>query len=171
MSTLSVGSLEGLAANSNVISVPAGHTLNAVDGLQIGGVSAGAYTDFSGSITFTNFTLGNGTINYAHYTRIGDFVHFAGQVTLGSTSSISGNLGATLPVTALTRERGAGNTEFIDSGVGAFGGAAHANGTSLGIYCYDETGAFVQNNTVIATRPFTWTTGDSFSWTIVYRAA
>ena len=46
MSTLSVGSLEGLAANSNVISVPTGHTLNVADAgaLQIGGsgvVSAG----------------------------------------------------------------------------------------------------------------------------------
>ena len=46
MSTLSVGSLEGLAANSNVISVPTGHKLNVADAgaLQIGGsgvVSAG----------------------------------------------------------------------------------------------------------------------------------
>jgi len=39
MSTLSVGDLEGLAANSNVISVPTGHTLNVADAgaLQIGG--------------------------------------------------------------------------------------------------------------------------------------
>lgn len=132
---------------------------------------SGAYIDYSGSITFTNFTLGNGTVNFAYYTRLGDFVHFAGQVTLGSTSLITGNLSASLPITANTRERGAGNAEFIDSGVGAFGGATHANVTDLGIYCYDETGAFVQNNTVIATRPFVWTTNDVFAWTVVYRAA
>ena len=43
MSTLSVGSLEGLAANSNVISVPTGHTLNVADAgaLQIGGSGVG----------------------------------------------------------------------------------------------------------------------------------
>ena len=46
MSTLNVGDLQGLAANSNVISVPTGHSLNVADagGLQIGGsavVSAG----------------------------------------------------------------------------------------------------------------------------------
>jgi hypothetical protein len=46
MSRLTVGSIEGLAENSNVISVPAGHSLNVADagGLQIGGsavVSAG----------------------------------------------------------------------------------------------------------------------------------
>jgi len=46
MSTLSVGDLQGLAVNSNVVTVPTGHTLNVADaaGLQIGGsavVSAG----------------------------------------------------------------------------------------------------------------------------------
>jgi len=46
MSRLTVGSIEGLTENSNVISVPTGHTLNVTDaaGLQIGGsavVSAG----------------------------------------------------------------------------------------------------------------------------------
>jgi hypothetical protein len=46
MSRLTVGSLEGLSENSNVISVPTGHTLNVADAgaLQIGGsgvVSAG----------------------------------------------------------------------------------------------------------------------------------
>jgi len=46
MSRLTVGSIEGLTENSNVISVPTGHSLNVTDaaGLQIGGsavVSAG----------------------------------------------------------------------------------------------------------------------------------
>ena len=131
----------------------------------------GEYTDYSGSITFGNFTLGNGTINYAHYARIGDFVHFAGQVTLGSTSSITGNLSVGLPITGLIRERGAGNAEFVDSGVGAYGGMVNADGANMGIYCYQETGSYVKDNTVIATRPFTWTTNDFFAWTCIYRAA
>lgn len=39
MSRLTVGSIEGLTENSNVVSVPTGHTLNVADagGLQIGG--------------------------------------------------------------------------------------------------------------------------------------
>lgn len=37
MSTLNVGDLQGLAANSNVISVPTGHSLNVVDGIQVDG--------------------------------------------------------------------------------------------------------------------------------------
>lgn len=43
MSRLTVGSLEGLSENSNVISVPTGHTLNVADAgaLQIGGSGVG----------------------------------------------------------------------------------------------------------------------------------
>ena len=131
----------------------------------------GEYVDYSGSITFGNFTLGNGTVNYAHYTRIGDFVYFAGQVTLGSTSSITGNLSVGLPITGLIRERGAGNAEFVDSGVGAYGGMVNADGAYMGIYCYHKTGSYAEDITVTATRPFTWTTNDFFAWTCIYRAA
>jgi len=43
MSRLTVGSIEGLTENSNVISVPTGHSLNVADagGLQIGGSAVG----------------------------------------------------------------------------------------------------------------------------------
>jgi len=44
MSRLTVGSLEGLSENSNVISVPTGHTLNAVGGIQSGGENMTPYT-------------------------------------------------------------------------------------------------------------------------------
>ena len=37
MSRLTVGSIEGLTENSNVISVPTGHSLNVVDGIQVAG--------------------------------------------------------------------------------------------------------------------------------------
>jgi len=37
MSRLTVGSIEGLTENSNVISVPTGHSLNVVDGIQVDG--------------------------------------------------------------------------------------------------------------------------------------
>ena len=44
MSRLTVGSIEGLVENSNVISVPTGHTLNAVDGIQVDGENITHYT-------------------------------------------------------------------------------------------------------------------------------
>ena len=59
MSRLTVGSLEGLSENSNVISVPTGHKLNVADAgaLQIGGsgvVSAGLV--FIKKVTFSGVT-------------------------------------------------------------------------------------------------------------------
>lgn len=171
MSRLTVGSIEGLTENSNVISVPTGHTLNAVDGLQINGVSAGAYTDYSGSITFSSFTLGNGTVDWAYYTQINDFVHYVGQVTLGSTSSVTGNVDVSLPVNALNRERASGRVEFIDSGVGAFNGSAHTYGSVMLIYAEDASATYSRAFNFNATRPFTWTTNDLFAWSIFYRAA
>ena len=44
MSRLTVGSIEGLVENSNVISVPTGHSLNVVDGIQAGGENITHYT-------------------------------------------------------------------------------------------------------------------------------
>lgn len=132
----------------------------------------GTYTDYSGSITFNNFTLGNGTVNWAYYTRLGDFVHYVGQVTLGSTSAFTSSaISLSAPITPANRERGAGNAEYIDNGVGAYEGTAHPNGSVIQLYCLDETGGFVKGNNVNQNRPFVWTTGDTFSWTVVYRAA
>jgi len=133
----------------------------------------GGYTDYSGSITFTGMTLGNGTVNFAYYTRIGDLVHYVGQVTLGSTSSITGNVSVSAPFTPNTRERAAGNAEFLDFGTAAYAGQVHALAAPdlIGFYVQEETGLFVKQNNMNATRPFTWTTNDVFAWTVVYRVA
>ena len=134
---------------------------------------SGAYTDYSGTITFTNFTLGNGTVNFAYYTRLGDFVHYVGQVTLGSTSAFTGGISASLPVNANTRERASGLAEFIDSGVGAYRGAVQAGVTStlMGFYVYNASATYATATGVTSTVPFTWTTNDIFAWTVIYRAA
>jgi hypothetical protein len=133
----------------------------------------GEYTDYSGSITFIGLTLGNGTVNFAYYTRIGDLVHYVGQVTLGSTSSVTTNVSVSAPVTPNTRERAAGNAEFLDFGTAAYAGQVHALAAPdlIGFYVQEETGLFVKQNNMNPTRPFTWTTNDVFAWTVVYRAA
>lgn len=173
MSRLTVGSLEGLSENSNVISVPTGHTLNAVDGLQIGGVSAGAYTDHSGSITFNNFTLGNGTINHANYARIGNLVHYHGQLTLGSTSSFSGTPFAieTLPVAPAMQQYAAGQFWAGESGATVRFGLVRVHPSQLLPYAYQETGSYIRADNVDGTTPFTWGTDDYFAWSVIYQAA
>jgi len=80
MSRLTVGSIEGLAENSNVISVPTGHSLNVADagGLQIGGsavVSAGLV-----SISPTSIDNAGGSVSIS-----------SGLVTFTGVSAISLN--------------------------------------------------------------------------------
>jgi hypothetical protein len=171
MSRLTVGSIEGLTENSNVISVPTGHTLNAVDGLQIGGVGVGEYIDYSGSITFTNFTLGNGTVDYAQYARVGDLVHYWGQVTLGSTSSITGLLFISAPVSAYGVQRGPGKANYTESGVGAYTGVARPSGSNIVMYAIYIVASYGRESNVQATIPFTWGAGDTFHWNVVYRGS
>jgi len=171
MSRLTVGSLEGLSENSNVISVPTGHTLNVADGLQIGGVSAGTYTDYSGSITFTNFTLGNGTVDYAQYARVGDLVHYWGQVTLGSTSSMTGLLFISAPVSAYGSQKGPGKANYTESGVGAYTGIVRPSGSSIVMYAIATGASYGTEFNVQAHVPFIWGTGDSIHWNVVYRGS
>jgi hypothetical protein len=49
--------------------------------------------------TWTNLSIGNGTLNYAKGIQIGKTFHFRVKLTLGSTSSVSGIITLSLPVT------------------------------------------------------------------------
>ena len=48
--------------------------------------------------TITGFTLGNGTVNYSNYIKVGKMVICKYQVTLGSTSAVTGLITVTVPV-------------------------------------------------------------------------
>ena len=63
--------------------------------------AGGSWTTFTP--TWTNFTLGNGTVDRAAYEQIGRSVDVYVRVTLGSTSSVTGAITLTLPVTEIGR--------------------------------------------------------------------
>jgi len=169
MSRLTVGSLEGLSENSNVISVPTGHTLNAVDGLQIGGVALGAATAFTPS--WTNFTLGNGTQEW-YSTQIGDLVVVTGRVVYGSTSSIAANsFGFAPPVTPAFVV--SGNLRLIDVGTASYPGRIyfHTDNTFRFSATYSAGTGYVTLQQIINVTPYTFVAGDWFDASIVYKAA
>ena len=58
--------------------------------------SLGTYTSWTP--TLTNITIGNGTVTAA-YVQIGKHIHAQIRITLGSTSTVGGNPGFSLPVT------------------------------------------------------------------------
>jgi hypothetical protein len=125
----------------------------------------GAWESFTP--TWTNLTVGNGTV-VANYVLIGSMVTYTGKITIGSTTSISGFVNVSLPVTAedsfLT-----GSARFSDDGTRNYVGAVSisSGGNVLG-FTHSESGGFGSWN---ATNPFTIAAGDLVSWNITYQAA
>jgi hypothetical protein len=124
--------------------------------------------------TWTNFTVGNGTVS-ASYKQIGDTVDIKMIVTLGSTSAVSGDVDFSLPVTAvspssitsigntLSRDVSVGN--FIDGRVGTF------SATNVKFYTVEVSGSVLRLKALSATSPFTWATGDIMTLSARYEAA
>ena len=139
-------------------------------------VTAGEWQSWTPS--FTNFSLGNGTINYARYSKIGSTVHFKLKFTLGSTSSISGRIAFTLPHTVHS-SYGTGTDSFVnamtmfrDVSVPAsygFTAAIFESNSSVGIGSLSvAVGSFISTS---SSSPFTWDSGDIIKMEGSYEAA
>ena len=175
MSRLTVGSIEGLTENSNVISVPTGHKLNVTDaaGLQIGGTALGTAVAFTPTWS-SGFTAGN-AIQEWYYTQIGDIVIVDGKTSLGSTSAVSSVPIMTLPV---TRDNYEGSIHKL--GFGSFGDSGTAtyqvtiiatSATNAIFFSQNASVTYLKEGSVSATVPFTWTTNDFIGGTMIYKAA
>ena len=150
---------------ANPFPFTAGQVLTAA---QLNGI--GEYVDYTP--TYTNFTLGNGTVT-ARYARVQDIVVFYLRVVLGSTSSVTGQIQVSLPVTSssnLTRQSSMVN--FLDAGTANFTGVATwLSTTTVGLNAILASGTYASATTTSSTIPFTWTTSDEFEFTFVYEAA
>ena len=134
----------------------------------------GNYTDYSGSITFSNFTLGNGTV-VAKYSQIGDFVHYWGTITIGSTTSVGNYAAISLPVNAIASAGGSHFTSSVfyeDPGVqNSVGGIGLSSATLAYFQSWTASGSYVTAGGLAATVPWTWGTSDRIQWSMVYEAA
>lgn len=126
------------------------------------------------TITWTNLTVGNGTVNRA-FTRINDTVTGYVALTWGSTTSASGNVIFSLPVTAVnTSQTQIGLARMLDSGVAFYQGTTIFNSTTTAIIYPNVANAlyvFENGTPVNATVPFTWTTNDTLYAYFSYQAA
>jgi hypothetical protein len=132
----------------------------------------GAYTAYTPSST-GGLTLGNGTIQ-TFYTRINDFVHTYGSVSLGSTSSVAPYVDIALPVTNATStfESPTGNALFWDSSMFIWKGTTISVGTTtVRLIAELASGTYTRYADLTANVPFTWATSDAMVWNIMYRAA
>ena len=149
------------------LAVGANNTLLIADSAEATGLKwAGAWTTWTP--TFTNFTLGNGTVT-ARYQQVGKTVNFSIRVVLGSTSSMGTTPYFTLPVTALS----AGNfpMQMADSGASNYLGSLDCSTTLAYLTATVTSGAYATIQYAAATQPFTWSTNDDFACRGSYEAA
>lgn len=132
-----------------------------------GGFTFAAYTP-----TYTNFTLGNGSV-IARYAQSGKLVFFQVQITLGSTSSVSGLIKISLPVTPKNN----GNAVIIpalltDAGVNEYFGFASIDQTNsvANVFAQNSSATYVTYGITSSTVPFTWGTSDAINISGSYEA-
>jgi hypothetical protein len=120
---------------------------------------------------FTNFTLGNGTLNFT-YVQTGKTVHVRGLITLGSTSVVTGSIIIRLPINLAISLAGPvlGNARYSDVSGSAFVGTLIAASSSDFNCTIANVGAtYPTISTTSATIPFTWTTNDSINVYLTYQ--
>jgi hypothetical protein len=126
-----------------------------------------SFTDVSSTITFTNLTKGNATID-ARYVKIGRLVIYWGQLIFGSTTSITGSVRIGLPITAGTGKTAIGVVSCGDVATRDYVGTLILLTTTTAYPTHSESGNL---GSVDATNPMTWTTGDLLRWFMAYEAA
>jgi len=123
--------------------------------------------------TWTNLTVGNGTLNWATYVRVQNLVFVQVQFTLGSTSAVTGNIYFNAPVSSsVGTQNNIGNAIFADANVNVTftGVASMATNLIQAIPInVSSTVGFYQNAS--STFPFTWATNDVVGVFAVYRVA
>jgi len=141
---------------------------NVRDNLDVLAPLSAAWTAYTP--TFTNLTIGNGSRSSA-YIQIGKTVIYSGRLDWGSTTSATASdTIVSLPVapTQTMAERSRGSAYFVDAGTRGYVGVCYMPTTTTMAFTHTESGNFGGVN---GTNPFTWTTNDNLTWTIVYQAA
>lgn len=115
--------------------------------------------------TWTNLTVGNGTNNSA-YLQIGKIVIVRVKFTLGSTSAVTGQVQASLPVNSVVGHAGMFGALYFDT-------SATTRNSGFAIMTNNNVLTFRTNSDTVtgATAPFTWATGDTLGTTGIYEVA
>lgn len=129
--------------------------------------------------TYTNFSLGNGTVNYALWNQTGKTVRVRVGVTLGSTSTVTGAVSVSLPVTssssyAVNAKSPLGTAMMIDSssGTGYFTGyVMWSTTTTILLVPNTASSTYTFQTTMSSTIPMTWATDDGFYIDFTFEAA
>jgi hypothetical protein len=137
--------------------------LSAASGETTGLKWQGARTSFTPS--FTNFTLGNGVINYADYVQIGKRVMFTIRVTLGSTSSMGTDPSFTVPVSGMASGQGFFTTGLLlkaTSPSTGYSSQVEIYQDVVYLYAVKSDSTYSSQASITSTIPFTWGVNERF---------
>lgn len=126
----------------------------------------GAWTTWTP--VWTNLSVGNGIVT-ARYNKVGRNVFGYLQINLGSTSTVTGDVNATLPYANALASSGA--AYFADAGVGNYLGKWIVSGGSIYFRAQSVSGSYLQQINLSSTVPFTWTTNDQMMATFMYESS
>jgi len=164
-----------LAANAVVTAAIAD---SAVTPNKLQGSTSGSWVWASWTPTWSNLTVGNGTLNYAKFVQIGKTVHFRLKFTWGSTTAItSAGPSFSLPVGAnadattgyVANDPMDAVVNYNDASASRYAGTILFNSTTSALLAQSDGSVHV--GLITATFPTTWTTNDQFMITGSYEAA
>lgn len=162
-STANSGTVYGIAVSSGVFTSNNIVPNNSLSNTGSFG-SAWAYTSWVP--TWTNFTTGNGTLNYAKFSRVGSSVRYRLKFTLGSTSAVSGLITFSTPVNihadyASTDVIPGSSTSYDVSATTPYlGQAFSASSSTISLKTLHTDGTRGNLEATASNNPFVWTTGD-----------
>lgn len=126
--------------------------------------SGWAYQTYSP--TWTNLTVGNGTL-VARYQQTGKNLYIRIELTFGTTTTVSGSIGVSLPVTAVSSYTNLGSTigwaNYFDSSASAQyqGRPVYASTTTAQLQSSTVAATLVRTDGAVnASTPMTWALGD-----------
>jgi hypothetical protein len=131
----------------------------------------GTWTNYTP--TWTNITVGNGAVT-ARYMQIGKIVFINLGITFGSTTSVSGIIIGSLPITGSNLQAAANyNASIYDaSPFNIYSANAYfPSNTTVGLKAQNSAGTYVVGAYTNATTPITWTQSDAFLFNLFYEAA
>ncbi len=124
--------------------------------------------------TWTNLSVGNGNVA-SYYLKIGRTIWVRIFFQMGTTSTITGDVQFTLPVTAsanVSISHTMGQVRIRDSGVATYVGHVELVSTTNGsARVHNASGTYLTSSALSGTVPITWANLDTIHMNLVYEAA